>query len=122
MGGSYRLTLSITVFYIVLSIFTININHKYSSRIHQESWIWKSVLFVITNVFGFLIPFSRLGIKITYNVFLCLSVIFMFPMFLLAIDLAHAFRLRWLRWAHDNPDRATCYLCTWLFLIHLTTS
>ena len=120
--GSYRLTLSILLFYAILSILTININKKHALKIHQEYWFWKLLLYTVTHVLGFLAPFSKLGIKVLFNVFLSFSILFMFPMFLLALDLAHAFRLRWLRWAKENGNEATCYMCTWLFLIHVTTS
>ena len=120
--GSYRFTLSIVTFYFILSLATINLNHKYSTWIHEDCWIWKIVLFLLTNLVAFVLPFSKIGMKIMYHIFLCLSMIFIIAMFILAIDAAHAFKLLWLRRARDTADKATCYLCTLLFLLHLTTS
>lgn len=120
--GSYRFTLAVVSFYFILSLVTINLDPKYSTWIHEDCWIWKVVLFGLTNLVAFIIPFTKLIVKIMYNVLLSVSMCFIITMFLIAIDAAHALKVLWLCRARKSANDATCYLCTVLFLKHFTTS
>ena len=120
--GGYRFTISIALFYLILSFVTINCNSSLAPWIHAECWILKILLLLATNVIGLLIPFSRLLLGVLYNIFLVAAILFIAIIFILLIDASHAFRMLWIRKARLNADSPTCYMCTWLFVLHLTTS
>lgn len=120
--GAYRFTTSIVMFYIFLAVTTINCHSKIASRVHHSFWFFKVVLFALTNLVAFSIPFSRFLLEKLYEIFLYYTGFFMVAMFVLAVDSAHAFKLFWLRKARESMETPTCYLCTWLFILHLLTS
>ncbi|XP_012565667.2 uncharacterized protein LOC105849775 [Hydra vulgaris] len=120
--GGYRFTFSIVLFYLILSVVTINSNSSLALWIHAECWVLKVILLLATNVVGILIPFSRSLLGILYWIFLFAAITFIAVIFVLLVDASHAFRMHWIKKARLNADSPTCYMCTWLFVLHLATS
>ena len=120
--AGYRLTLILFTFYGSLSILTFNCRGSPLLWYCQDSCFVKMVALIASNLFGFMIPFSRALMEGLYRLFLISTAVFLFIMFFTMLDCAHAFRMLWLEKARKSADEPTCYLCTWLFLIHLTTA
>ena len=120
--AAYRLALVMFMFYGSLSILTFNCRGNQLLWYCQDSCFVKMVALIVANLFGFLLPFSRETMEGLYRIFLISSAVFLFLMFFTMIDCAHAFRMLWLEKARKSSDEPTCYLCTWLFLIHLMTA
>ena len=120
--AAYRLTLVLFTFYSSMTILTSCCRGNMLLWFCQDSCFVKIVALTLANVFGFLLPFSREAMEGFYRLFLISSAVFLCVMFFTAIDCAHAFRTLWLEKARRSSEEPTCYLCTWLFLIHLTTA
>jgi len=118
--AAYRFTIAIFAFYIMLSLVTSYRGNQLLWHC-QDSCFTKTVLLVVSNVVGFTFPFSRSTMEGLYHLFLISSALFIFMAFFSMIDWAHALRMLWIKKAQENDD-PTCYLCTWLFLIHLVTA
>ncbi|XP_066914958.1 uncharacterized protein [Clytia hemisphaerica] len=110
------------VFYVTLSMVTINCRGNQLIAYCQDSCFTKLIVLILSNLAGFLFPFTRQTMESLFHIFLVSSALFLFVMFFTYLDCAHAFRIIWLRKARRSADEPTCYLCTWLFLIHLTTA
>lgn len=119
--GAYRFTSSIVLFYMLLSLVTINFHGNEFVWSIQDSIVVKIVLFVLSHALGFLVSLSRHTMEIFYNASMFFSYVFFMAMYVLMIDAAHAFRMIWIRFA-KNTEEPTCYFCTWLFVTHLITA
>ena len=119
--GAYRCILSIMLFYLTLSLVTINFHGNEMLWYVQDSIFVKIIFFIIAHIIGFIISFSRETMETLYNIFMFSSYMFIVLMYFILIDAAHAFRMLWLRRAKQTYE-PTCYFCTWLFVVHLTTA
>ena len=120
--GGYRFTISVTIFFMTLGLITLNFNSVYAEWVHKDCWLLKILLLAGSNLIGFLVPFTRQFMVVLYYMMLTGAIIFTVVLFTLVLDASHAFKLFWLRKAKANMDIPTCYMCTWLFVLHLVTS
>lgn len=122
--AGYRITLSGLSFHFLLSFLTIRSScaPNFSNFIHINCWLLKIPIFLAINILIFVIPINELALRILYYIYLVGAVFFIVIMFIVGLDASHAWKILWMRSAHARTDEPTCYLCTWLFLIHLVTS
>eukprot|EP00794_Sanderia_malayensis_P009991 gene9991-11012_t len=124
LESAYRITLVNTCFHLALCMLTIDIQccSDFAVLCHTSCWLLKIPIFIALNVLIFTIPFNAIVFIALYYICLVGSIVFILVMFILTLDLTHAWKILWMRKAHAQSDTPTCYVCTWLFLIHLTTS
>ncbi|XP_065060094.1 uncharacterized protein LOC135687463 [Rhopilema esculentum] len=122
--AGYRITLIGSVYHLLLALLTINSNccPNFSGFIHTNCWLLKLPVFVAINIVAFIIPIGPFAFHLLYYIYLVAAVLYIPVMFILSLDFSHAWKILWMRSAHARSEEPTCYLCTWLFLIHLATS
>lgn len=124
LHAGYRITLASLAFHMLLSILTLNIRccPEFGNFIHTNCWLLKFPIFIAINILVFVIPFNGIAFHVLYYVYLVAAVMFVPIMFILSLDFSHAWKILWMRSAHDKREEPTCYICTWLFVIHFATS
>lgn len=124
LQAGYRMTLVSLVFHVLLSILTVNSKccSAFANFIHSSCWLLKMPIFVAINILAFVIPLTDVAFHILYYLYLVGGIIFVPVIFILSIDFSHAWKIFWMRTAHQRKEEPTCYLCTWLFVIHFATS
>ena len=90
--------------------------------IHTNCWLLKIPIFAAINILAFVIPLNHVAFHVLYYIYLFAAIIFIPVMFILCLDFSHAWKILWMRSAHERKEDPTCYLCTWLFAMHLVTS
>ena len=122
--AGYRITLASLTFHVLLSILTVNSNccPAFSNFIHTNCWLLKIPIFVSINILAFVIPLNEVAFHVLYYIYLCAAILFIPVMFILSLDFSHAWKILWMRTAHERKEEPTCYMCTWLFVIHFVTS
>ena len=122
--AGYRITLASLTFHLLLGILTIKSSccPAFSNFIHTNCWLLKIPIFVAINILAFVIPLNEVAFHVLYYIFLFAAIIFIPIMFVLSLDFSHAWKILWMRSAHERKEEPTCYLCTWLFVIHFITS
>ena len=125
LEASYRLTLVNSTFHFLLMIGTLDCCSQKPDvldKIHQDGWVFKIPLLMALTFIAFIIPLNNVAILIFYYMCLFGALSFIIIAFVLSLDFAHAWKIFWMQQAHKQSETPTCYLCTWLFLMHLVTS
>ena len=124
LHAGYRITLASLTFHVLLGILTIDSRccPEFSNFIHTNCWLLKMPIFVAINILAFVIPLNEVAFHVMYYIYLFAAICFVPVMFVLSLDFSHAWKILWMRTAHERKEEPTCYLCTWLFAIHFVTS
>lgn len=127
LQAAYRISTINICFHALLSIATIELWQLrfcsgLPSSIHINLWLLKIPIFLAFSIVIFIVPFNELVFTIFYYFNLFGGIIFIIIMFILALDFCHAWKIFWMRNAHKQSEQPTCYVCTWLFVIHFVTS
>jgi len=120
--GAYRFSSGILSFFLFWSLTTINCNKEFAQWLHRDCWILKAFVFTGFNIAAFMVPFAPLLVTTLYYIIFVLALCFISVIFFVGLDMAHAWKMLWMRRATEKMNEPTCYMCTWLFAIHLTTS